>query len=528
MFRLKSRSVLCTPSSGLSRALGALHVDDDEMKSSGVLDADDARAADDDRAVADDAAADDDECHGFALRAGAHDRASTFDADDARINVNVARAGPSTTTTTAPSTLSASLNSQEFGGPDFITPADAQFDAYGAYGEDGAMNKENFRGARSPCALSPTRHKRPRFGLEIPSQGAPTLGTQECGASQPWSQPSQSQGDFRVPRNREPMMHRSSRHHHHRLPRAATSPPCARNVFLPPDEQPPETSAHGRPFNCTSAAQLATMSRFRADFVDLGCIARGGFSKVHRVVGRLDGRRYAVKRTDTKLTTEREKNDALREVHVLASLVTCADVVRYHSAWWENDHLYIQMELCDRGCAASLVAGDARMNEGALARCLRDVAAALTFAHDRGIAHMDVKPDNIFIHGDGSHKLGDWGRCVAIAARARGDAAVDEGDARYLPLELLNDDFSALDRADVFSLGVSIYELATAVPLPSSGEEYRAIRRGVVDARADVSPFLRAVVVACASPTPASRPSARELFTTADARVHDLSSTTST
>ena len=247
---------------------------------------------------------------------------------------------------------------------------------------------------------------------------------------------------------------------------------------------------------------------------------------MHRVVGRLDGRRYAVKRTDTKLTTEREKKDALREVHVLASLVTCADVVRYHSAWWENDHLYIQMELCDRGCAAAFVAGDARMDEAALARCLRDVANALAFAHDRGIAHMDVKPDNIFIHGDGSHKLGDWGRCVALAARERRGAAVDEGDARYLPLELLNDDFSALDRADVFSLGVSLYELATAVPLPSSGEDYRALRRGVVDARADVSPFLRAVVVACASPTPAARPSARELVTTASARVHQLASTT--
>lgn len=250
---------------------------------------------------------------------------------------------------------------------------------------------------------------------------------------------------------------------------------------------------------------------------------------MHRVVGRLDGRRYAVKRTDTKLTTEREKKEALREVHVLASLVTCADVVRYHSAWWENDHLYIQMELCDRGCAAAFVAnGDARMDDAALARCLRDVANALAFAHDRGIAHMDVKPDNIFIHGDGSHKLGDWGRCVALAARERRGASVDEGDARYLPLELLNDDFSALDRADVFSLGVSLYELATAEPLPSSGEAYRALRRGVVDARADVSPFLRAVVVACASPTPASRPSARELVTTASARVHELESSSTT
>ena len=502
MFRLKSRSVLCTPSSGLSRALGALNVDDendddDAMKSS-------ARDDDDVDVDVDDARFDDDDD----ARRSAETRSQGRDAD--------ARA---TSTTGTQHNPSASAPSQEGGGLDFITPADAQFDAYGAYGEDGGVNKENFRGARSPCALSPTRNKRPRFGLEIPSQGA--TGTQEC-ASQPslFSQPSQSQGDFRVPRNREPNRAVGGRN---RLPRAATSPPCARNAFLPPEEQPAETSAHGRRFNCTSAAQLATMSRFRADFVDLGCIARGGFSKVHRVVGRLDGCAYALKRTDRKLTTEREKKEALREVHVMASLVTCKDIVRYHAAWWENDHLYIQMEVCDGGPVSAYVdaADGARMSERDLFRCLRDVSAALAFAHERGVAHMDVKPDNIFIHRDCSYKLGDWGRCVALAERARGDTAVDEGDARYLPLELLNDDFSALDRADAFSLGVSIYELATAVALPTSGDEYSAIRRGVIaaDRGVGVSPALVAVVAACASPTPTSRPSARELFTSARASL---------
>ena len=83
----------------------------------------------------------------------------------------------------------------------------------------------------------------------------------------------------------------------------------------------------------------------------------------------------------------------------------------------------------------------------------------------------------------------------ARRARAR-DTAVDEGDARHLPLELLNDDFSALDRADAFSLGVSIHELATAIALPTSGDEYSAIRRGVIaaDRGVGVSPALVAVV----------------------------------
>jgi wee1-like protein kinase len=518
MLRLKSRSVLCTPSSGLSRALRTLNVatpnaranddDDDDDDDDGRRD-DDAMDDDDDAMDGERRARDDDDARD--ARSGGTRASASADEDGTNKSFDFAGCSQSqrderrgATRGGAGGTARSQGNgeSQEFGGPDFITPADAQFDAYGGY-ED----KENFRGARSPCALSPARNKRPRFGLDL---GA-SQGTQEF-ASQPLdaTQPSQSQGEFgggfRVPRNREPTRGVGSRSG---LPRAATSPPCARNAFLPDDEQPPETSAHARRANCTSAAQLATMSRFRADFVDLGCIARGGFSKVHKVIGRLDGCRYALKRTDKKLQTERERAEALREVQVLASLTQCAEIVRYQSAWWENDHLYIQMELCD-GSASKMVDSQSgeRASEAALMRCLLDVSAALSYAHARGLAHMDIKPDNIFIHNQG-YKLGDWGR-VALLNGDRRDAAVDEGDARYLSSEVLNDDFSALDRADIFSLGASIYELALGASLPSHGAEYQSLRRGVVP-RVDVPARVHAFVLDAMSPTPSARPTAGRL-----------------
>ena len=120
MFRLKSRSVLCTPSSGLSRALGALNVDDendddDAMKSS-------ARDDENDDVDVDDARFDDDDD----ARRSAETRSQGRDADARAMSTMGTQHNPS-----------ASAPSQEGGGLDFITPADAQFDAYGAYGEDG-------------------------------------------------------------------------------------------------------------------------------------------------------------------------------------------------------------------------------------------------------------------------------------------------------------------------------------------------------------------------------------------------------
>jgi len=492
MLRLKSRSVLCTPNTGLSRALHALRVDETIAGGDG-----------DGREDVDDADA---ETRDGVAREGRRMDFQGMSQVSQPMGGGAGASGGS----------AGRGDSQEFGGPDFITPADAQFDAYAGYdGDARGEGGKDFRGARSPCALSPTRNKRPRFGLDVGlSQGTPT----DFGyASQPaeGTQPSQSQGEgwiggggFRVPRNREPARAAGTRSG---LPRAATSPQCARNAFLLDDEQPPETTAHGRRANCTSAAQLATMSRFRVDFVDLGCIARGGFSKVHRVIGRLDGCQYALKRTDKKLQTERERAEALREVHVMASLVTCPEIVRYHSAWWENDHLYIHMELCD-GSASKMVDSQSgeRMTEAQVMRCLRDVASALAFAHDRGMAHMDIKPDNIFISKLG-FKLGDWGRAAPLNGERREALAVDEGDARYLPPELLNDDFSALDRADVFSLGASIYELAIGTSLPSNGDDYQALRQGLVprDSCGDVA---YAHIVRMMAPIARDRPSALDII----------------
>ena len=199
------------------------------------------------------------------------------------------------------------LGTQGFGGPDFITPQEAQFACVYDPNE-----KENL-GMRSPANLSPGRHKRPRFGYDpTPSQPDPSqLGSQgptmnPTPMSQGWnaggsqSQAALSQGDFlqratggdsnsnggeregafRMPPPRAPS--RSG------IVKAAKSPPCHRNAFLDDDEQPAEVPAHARvggKDSVVSAAQMAMMSRFRADFVDVGVVGRGG----ERLVGYLLG-----------------------------------------------------------------------------------------------------------------------------------------------------------------------------------------------------------------------------------------------
>ena len=476
--------------------------------------------------------------------------------------------------------------------PDYQTPAEAQFACN--MDPNVAPDKEN-RGQRSPAPLSPQRNKRPRFGYDPTLSQDSQLGSQPMGSqpTQGWNtQPSLSQGleglagrgensggavegIFRIPEPRKPPGGRA--------PRAAQSPPCLRNPFLGDEEQPAEVPAHRRSGNSATPAALATMSRLRADFVDLGVVGRGGFCRVFKCISRLDGAMYAVKRTERKLQSEREKQEALREVQAMAGLgggLGCEHIVRYFGAWMEYDHLYVQLELCDGTLADQFTASmrkaardrerdersggaDSQSNasmpdalddpedadafvfgEREILVVMRHVALALSAAHARGVAHLDVKPDNILTLRE-TYKLADWGRAAPVdgvgnvthAGPGRASVSVEEGDARYLAPELLRGEFHAgggvsavrggasgaadspgpsagsgpgpgpsamamdspgmpragfvgLDRADVFSLGATSYELAGRAASSHRGGVPVASTRTIRNASAGLQPWI--------------------------------------
>lgn len=101
------------------------------------------------------------------------------------------------------------------------------------------------------------------------------------------------------------------------------------------------------------------------------------------------------------------------------------------------------------------------------------VANALQFIHEKGIAHLDVKPDNIYVK-NGVYKLGDFG-CATLLDSS---LPIEEGDARYMPQEILNENYDHLDKVDIFSLGASIYELIRRLPLPESGCQFFNLKEG--------------------------------------------------
>ncbi|CAM9342786.1 unnamed protein product, partial [Phaeothamnion confervicola] len=228
----------------------------------------------------------------------------------------------------------------------------------------------------------------------------------------------------------------------------------------------------------------------------------------------------------------RDRDVMLKEVHALAGLTDVCEadtkhVVRYHQAWIEGERLFIQTELCDTGAGAGGI-GEGRFFRTAAEAWdfLRQVLLGLDMLHKHNMVHLDVKPGNIFLKG-GLYKLGDFG--LVTPANAAGDVA--EGDSRYMSRELLNESFSDLTKCDIFSLGITLYELLAGGgngggnggsngggtgggALPPNGQEWHRLRDGSVSLLPPpaVPRELADVVRRMMQPDAARRPSAAALL----------------
>ncbi|KAH8953595.1 hypothetical protein BDL97_08G036100 [Sphagnum fallax] len=361
--------------------------------------------------------------------------------------------------------------------PDFITPIEQQFPVHFD------VNKDNTRQRiKSPTRLTPLRYKRPRpdpqlqlstwlkENEQVPQLEVPLL------PEKPNLQNEDGAGSMRGKLVKESACafmpsHPGVRSKHHRV----DSPVCIRNPFVQGDSEENADTLHSARPPVPLAPRFAQsgMSRYSEDFHEIQEIGQGNFSRVYKVLKRIDGCLYAVKRSIHQLHQDSRRKQALTEVQALAAIGMHENVVRYHTAWFESDYLYIQMELCDSTLGQYAASIPATSLECSLLTALWQMAKALSHIHAKGLVHLDLKPDNIYVL-DGVFKLGDFG----CATRIDGSLSFEEGDARYIPLEFLNEDYTHLCSVDMFSLGASIYELATGVTLPSSGPTYKALREG--------------------------------------------------
>ena len=146
-------------------------------------------------------------------------------------------------------------------------------------------------------------------------------------------------------------------------------------------------------------------------------------------------------------------------------------------------NVMIAMEYCDY----NLTQKD-NINEYVIRKILLEISQGLKFMHQCNLVHLDIKPENIlYSEQDNVFKIADFG--LSRSAHVKEGEDVIEGDSRYLAPEILNyvmniniqidSKDGGLKKADIFSLGASLYELMLGVPLTKNGDCWKRIRAGV-------------------------------------------------
>ena len=246
--------------------------------------------------------------------------------------------------------------------------------------------------------------------------------------------------------------------------------------------------------------------RYRID-AELG---RGGMGTVYRAHDAVLDRDVAVKLLSASGLGTEGRERMLREAQAIAKL-NHPNIVQVHDAGQLDGTPFIVMELVE---GVSLHDRPSRDLPG-IVEVARQICAALEHAHQHGIIHRDLKPENVILGPDGSAKLMDFGLARSVASRLTTEGEIT-GTVFYLAPELaLGQDFDG--RADLYSLGVMLYELTTGELPFSKGDPLTVISQHIhanpVPPRsknAKIPPLLEQLVLQLLSKDRADRPESAE------------------
>jgi serine/threonine protein kinase len=266
---------------------------------------------------------------------------------------------------------------------------------------------------------------------------------------------------------------------------------------------------------------------FDRDYVLIKRIGRGGYAEVWMALHTVtDGTVVAIKILSPEGGLSPAAIAQFQREYIQTRNLNHQNLLRADHYAVVNHSPYIVMPFCEGGSLEDALANDGAFDEEKGAKILADTARGLSYLHQNNMIHNDIKPGNILISGNPSNDylLSDFG----ISTRTRqtvqresiGRAKMQENKTEeitgmaiaYAAPELFGENPISTPKSDVFSLGVSMYELATG-QLPWQGLGGMLLRQGAAIPKLPetFSQRFNNIIRACLNSDPSQRPTAQDL-----------------
>ena len=253
---------------------------------------------------------------------------------------------------------------------------------------------------------------------------------------------------------------------------------------------------------------------FEDEFYEIHKIGEGSFFEVFSARSYKDKQVYAIKKSKNAFRSKNDRKKYLGEVESLVEVgANNANIVELFNCWQEDGHFYLQLEYC-KSSLSQIMKNATTINEELVNQVLHDVATGLLQIHSHDVVHMDIKPDNILLGLDGNFKICDFGSAVL---KNKTTVDTSESDCVYIAPELFMNEQLEIPpstSADIFSLGLLLFEMISSYALPLNGKEWHFLREGGVSEilnGCSISNELKQTIIQMVDKSPNNRPTASEL-----------------
>lgn len=191
-------------------------------------------------------------------------------------------------------------------------------------------------------------------------------------------------------------------------------------------------------------------------------IGIGGMADVYKANDIMEDRVVAVKILKNEFSDNDEFIRRFRNESKAIAVLSHPNIVKIYDVSFSDKMQYIVMEYIDGITLKEFIEQQGVLKWKDTIHFIIQVLRALQHAHDRGIVHRDIKPQNIMLFPDGTIKVMDFG--IARFAREEGKTISDKaiGSVHYISPEQARGDITD-EKSDIYSVGVMMYEMLTGV-----------------------------------------------------------------